>query len=74
MTKPLSDADLDALERATLKARITAEQEIVRSQEARNQVRGRQPLIDKIAASVQLIRSNNHFGEDYEITMRRKNA
>lgn len=69
-----SEADLDRLEQTILKARKTAEQEVVLAQQQQREVVARQPFISRVAGAMGSLRAANHFGDDYAITMKGKHA
>lgn len=70
----LTDEQLDAM-RAELKARLdTAEQEIHETEQLKDEVAARQGIISRLVTSLTAGRAENHFGENYKITMRTRNA
>lgn len=74
MTVPLSDEQLEAMQRELEARRSTAEQEIIETEHMKHAVQSRQSVVSKFASSLATIRADNHFGENYQITMRMKSA
>lgn len=74
MNEKFSDADLEKLSRELEARRATAEQEIVEVEQLKQTVKSRQGVVSKYASMLSIRRADNHFGRDYEITMRTKPA
>lgn len=74
MNEKFSNDELDAKLAAAEKRRETAEQEVVEIEQIKQTVQSRQGLIAAIASASRIRRAENHFGRDYEITMRTRTA
>lgn len=70
----MDDEQLEAMERELMDRRATAEQEIVEVDQMRKTVEQRQGLVSRYASLLTIRKAENHFGRDYEITMRTKHA
>lgn len=66
----LTNEQLEEMQRELLARRVTAEQEILDTEQLKKDVESRQGVIAKFTASLTSLRVENHFAENYAITMR----